>query len=169
MTTEIRRVDAGYELRSTQWVPQPVDRVFAFFSDAANLELLTPKSLQFEILTPNIEMAVGARIDYRLRLLGVPLRWQSEITAWDPPNRFIDEQRRGPYRHWRHEHRFGISKGGTRVQDTVHYAVPGGSVVHVLFVKWQLRHIFRHRARRLQEVLHEHIPDPRAGNDKPGA
>ena len=73
----------------------PLESVFAFFADAANLELLTPGWLHFRILSPlPLAMAAGTRIDYRLRLRGVPIRWQSEITAWEPPYRFVDEQRK---------------------------------------------------------------------------
>lgn len=64
-----------------------------------NLAILTPPWLRFSILTPGpIQMKQGALIDYRLRPRGIPIRWQSEITAWEPPHRFVDEQRRGPYR-----------------------------------------------------------------------
>ena len=91
----------------------PIDQVFSFFADAYNLSVLTPPWLSFQVLTPRpIMMQVGMRIDYRLRIYGLPVRWQSEITAWQPPHRFVDEQRRGPYRLWVHEHRFqevGIS------------------------------------------------------------
>ena len=96
-----------HRIESDVRLAAPLESVFAFFSDAANLELLTPGWLHFRILSPlPLAMAVGTRIDYRLRLRGVPIRWQSEITAWEPPCRFVDEQRRGPYRVWIHEHRF---------------------------------------------------------------
>lgn len=114
------------ERRSEFWTPRPIDTVFPFFADAGNLDDLTPPWLRFEILTPRpIAMRVGARIDYRLRLRGVPIRWQSEITAWDPPHRFVDEQRRGPYRTWWHEHTFKEHDGGTLIGDHVRYASRG--------------------------------------------
>jgi ligand-binding SRPBCC domain-containing protein len=106
---------------------RPVSEVFSFCADAGNLDVITPPWLRFQILTPRpMAMRVGAQIDYRLRLRGLPLRWQSEITVWQPPHRFVDEQRRGPYRAWRHEHTFTAQDGGTLVGDRVRYAVLGG-------------------------------------------
>ncbi|HZA25273.1 MAG TPA: SRPBCC family protein, partial [Dehalococcoidia bacterium] len=87
-----------------QWFPLRPEEVFSFFSDALNLELITPPWLRFKVLTVSpIEMKEGTVIDYRLRLRGIPLRWQSQITVWEPPHRFVDQQRRGPYRLWVHE------------------------------------------------------------------
>jgi ligand-binding SRPBCC domain-containing protein len=83
---------------------------------------------------------------------GVPLRWRSEITAWEPPRRFVDEQRRGPYRLWIHEHTFEALDGGrTLCDDRVRYAVPGGGLANRLLVAPDLRRIFAHRARKLRE------------------
>jgi ligand-binding SRPBCC domain-containing protein len=136
------------------WLKRPVDEVFAFFSDARNLERITPPWVSFRILTPGeIPMRAGALIDYRIRVHGVPLRWQSEITAWDPGRRFVDEQRRGPYRLWIHEHRFSENNGGTLVTDIVTYAVPGGPLVNKLFVANDVAKIFEYRKRRLEEIF----------------
>ena len=112
---------------SDLWVPRPLDEVFAFFSNAANLEMLTPPSLRFRILTPTpIAMRQGTLIDYRIRLHGIAISWQSEITAWSPPQQFVDEQRRGPYRRWVHTHTFAAEGIGTRVSDRVEFDVPFG-------------------------------------------
>jgi ligand-binding SRPBCC domain-containing protein len=135
-------------------LPRPIDEVFAFFADARNLQTLTPPWLRFEILTPgSIEMARGMQIDYRLRLHGLPLRWTSKITAWETPRRFVDEQIRGPYRVWIHEHTFVEGRGGTVVRDDVRYAVPGGALVDRLFVRPDLRRIFDYRHSRLREIF----------------
>ncbi len=120
---------------SEVYLARPIEEVFAFFSDAANLEKLTPPWLNFQILTPRpIPMAVDTRIQYRLRLHGIPIRWESKISAWDPPRRFADDQLRGPYRLWHHEHTFAERDGGTAVRDEVTYAVFGGSLINALFV-----------------------------------
>ena len=139
------------ELSREVWLPRPPEEVFPFFADAGNLDRLTPPWLHFRILTPRpIEMAVGARIDYGLRLHGIPIRWRSEITAWDPPHGFVDEQRRGPYRVWIHRHRFEAHRGGTLVTDDIRYAVPGGRLADRLFVRRDLRRIFDYRTAQLR-------------------
>lgn len=143
-----------FTLRNEVWVPRPIGEVFEFFADAHNLETLTPPMLRFEVLTPApIPMAAGTLIDYQLRLRGIPMRWQSEITAWEPPHRFVDEQRRGPYSLWVHEHTFEEKDGGTLARDIVNYAVPGGALVNRLFVAQDVRGIFEYRTARLLEAL----------------
>lgn len=131
-------------LQSEVWVPRPREGVFEFFSRAENLEALTPNWLHFSVLSPSpTVMKTGTRIRYRLRLHGIPLRWESEITAWELPHRFVDEQRTGPYRLWIHEHRFLEHAGGTRIQDTVQYSVAGGLLVNRVFVAPDLEKDFR--------------------------
>lgn len=138
------------EFTSELWLPRPRDEVFPFFAAAANLEAITPPWLSFRILqsTPPA-MGQGALIDYRLRIRGIPVRWRSEITAWEPPVRFVDEQRKGPYRAWVHEHRFEERDGGTLVFDRVRYAVPGGRLVDRLFVRRDIEAIFAYRRQQL--------------------
>jgi len=144
----------AYDLEREQWFPRPLEEVFAFFADAGNLEAITPPWLGFEVLTPRpIAMRPGTLIDYRLRLRGVPLRWRTEISVWQPPHRFVDEQRRGPYRLWVHEHRFIEVPGGTEIVDRVRYAVPGGRLVERLVVDRDLARIFEYRRRRVAELL----------------
>jgi ligand-binding SRPBCC domain-containing protein len=106
------------------WLPRPIDVVFPFFADASNLERITPRFLKFTVITPApIQMAVGARIRHCLQAHGLPISWESEITAWEPPHRFIDEQIHGPYRLGKHEHRFAGRDAGTEVLDHVNDAV----------------------------------------------
>lgn len=143
-----------FTLDSELWLGRPLQEVFAFFSDPSNLETITPPWLRFEISPPRpLEMRKGTRIDYRLRLHGIPLSWRSEITAWDPPFRFVDEQVRGPYRLWRHEHTFEEKDGGTFVRDHVDYAVPGGLLVQKFVVARDVAQIFDFRSRKLQEIF----------------
>jgi ligand-binding SRPBCC domain-containing protein len=130
--------------------PSTPATTFAFFADARNLERLTPPWLHFEILSPGaVDLEAGSLIDYRLRLRGVPIRWQSEITVWQPPSRFDDVQRKGPYRLWEHTHSFEPIGDGTLVRDLVVYAVPGDVLVNRLVVKPDLERVFDFRARQL--------------------
>lgn len=129
-----------------QWLARPVEEVFPFFADARNLQAITPPWLDFQVLTPGpVEMRAGALIDYKLRIRGVPLRWRTHIKEWVPPHRFVDEQVRGPYRQWIHEHTFTARDGGTLARDVVHYAVPGGALVDRLFVRRDVERIFAFR------------------------
>lgn len=141
-------------LHVEQWLPRSRAEVFPFFADAANLQALTPPWVGFTILTSlPIDMRVGAIIDYKLRIRGFPVRWTTEITAWEPPFRFVDEQRTGPYRQWIHEHRFEEKDGGTLVIDHVRYRAPGGGLVERLFVKPDVERIFAYRRQRLSDLF----------------
>ncbi|MFW6089817.1 MAG: SRPBCC family protein [Gemmatimonadota bacterium] len=129
----------------------PPEAVFPFFADVANLERITPPFLRFRVLTPMpVEIREGTILDYRLRVRGVPVRWRTRIRAWEPPHRFVDEQIRGPYRRWIHEHRFEALPGGTRMVDEIDYAAPGGRAVERLFVDRDVERIFAYRARFLE-------------------
>lgn len=135
-----------FTLEQEQWLPVPREVVFPFFADAANLEMITPPWVGFEILSPTpIAKRPGAIIDYRIRSHHLALRWRTEITSWDPPARFVDEQKKGPYRQWIHTHTFEERDGGTLCRDHVEYAVPGGAPFHALFVKRDVRRIFAYR------------------------
>lgn len=141
-------------LERSTLVRRPLAEVFPFFADPANLEALTPPWLNFRILTPlPVVMRPGVLIDYRISLRGLPLTWRSEITAWEPPHRFVDEQRRGPYRLWVHEHLFRERSGGTEIVDRVRYAILGGRLIGRLFVDRDLSRIFDHRQRRIAELV----------------
>lgn len=135
-------------------LPAPLDHIFEFFSQARNLETLTPSWLRFEILTEEpITMAPGTLIDYRIRWRRIPLRWRTEIEVWDPPHRFVDRQVRGPYRLWRHEHRFVERDGGTSVIDRVEYAPFGGTLAQRLLVARDVERIFEYRHRVLGRLF----------------
>lgn len=140
-----------FQLSTTAWLPNPVDEVFPFFGDAHNLDILTPPWLSFEILTPRpIPMHAGTLIDYRIKLRGMPMRWRTRISLWEPNRRFVDEQLRGPYLEWIHTHTFASVDGGTLMGDTVRYRVPGGALVNRFFVQHDVERIFRYRLEALR-------------------
>jgi ligand-binding SRPBCC domain-containing protein len=139
--------------QTEQVLAAPLASVFSFFSDAANLEAITPPSLRFRILTPPpIEMFEGALIRYRLALHGVPMTWLTRIEEWHPERCFVDRQLRGPYAMWVHRHTFEPHPRGTRVHDRVNYALPLDPLsraAHALFVRPQVRNIFAYRRQAL--------------------
>ncbi len=143
-----------FTVETRVFLPRPLDVVFPFFADAGNLESITPPWLRFEVLTPlPITMCAGAIIQYRLALHGIAVRWHTEITVWEPPFRFVDEQRLGPYRKWIHEHTFAECVGGSEMRDFVRYLVPGGWLGNSLFVRRDVRRIFEYRARKMRDLL----------------
>ena len=142
-----------HELHSSVTIPVPIDTVFSFFSRAENLNDITPPWLHFRISTPPpVSMAEGTIIDWRLKLYSVPIHWRSKITEWNPPFSFTDEQIKGPFMAWKHNHHFSETEKGTEVKDRVRYAVPGfvfEPLIHWIFVKNQLETLFDYRRRQL--------------------
>lgn len=158
-----------YHFHDELWLPRTRDEVFPFFADAKNLGKITPPWVQFKILTQTpITMRPGTLIDYRIRVHGFPVRWQTEITEWNPPSHFADVQLRGPYTQWHHMHRFEEKNGGTLCIDDVEYRPRGGALIHRLFVRRDVERIFAHRRQRLIELfppVHRETPDvPHAGH-----
>lgn len=151
-----------YTLERTQLIPRPLSEVFPFFSDAKNLEAITPAFLQFKILTPGpIPMQAGTLIDYRIRLLGMPMFWRTKIETFEPPLRFSDTQVRGPYRLWHHTHEFLETADGTLMTDHVRYQMPFGplgTLVHALWTRRTLERIFDYRFQKVAELLGERVP-----------
>ena len=136
-------------------VSAPLDRTFAFFADASNLQQLTPPWLHFRIRsTTPVVMRAGEEIDYRIRLHGVTIPWRSRIDVWEPGVRFVDRQIAGPYRWWSHEHWFLAVHGGTCVMDRVEY-VPRLRWVSAGIVRRDLERIFQFRRAALQRVFRE--------------
>jgi hypothetical protein len=145
-------------LRREQRLPGTPAEVFPFFADAHNLEAITPPWLAFRVTTPQpIEMRVGALIEYRLRLRGLPIAWLTRIEDWTPGVRFVDTQLSGPYRLWHHTHEFEpAAGGGTLMRDTVRYALPFwplSEIAHTLVVRRDLAEIFDFRAQEVARRL----------------
>jgi ligand-binding SRPBCC domain-containing protein len=112
----------------------------------------------FEVISPLPDrMHQGLLATYRVRpFLGVPVVWVSEITVVQEPHRFVDEQRRGPYRMWRHEHRFREIAGGVAIEDDVDYELSFGllgDLVNVVGVRRQLHRIFAYRRATLARMF----------------
>jgi ligand-binding SRPBCC domain-containing protein len=145
-------------LERAQRLELPAERAFGFFTDARNLEAITPPWLDFRLATRGpIEMRPGAVIEYRLKLHGVPVRWRTRIEAWEPPVRFVDVQVRGPYALWEHTHAFEPDgELAVVIRDRIRYALPFGPlgrIAHAAFVKRDLDRIFDYRQRAVAERL----------------
>lgn len=135
-------------LDRTTRVPRPLEEVFPFFANARNLERITPPGMGFRITSSHpLEMRRNLMIDYQLRISGLPFRWRSQITEWNPPHSFVDEQLKGPYAEWVHRHEFLAEGGHTLMRDVVRYRLPFGVLGNLALplVKRQLRAIFDYR------------------------
>jgi len=145
-----------HRLEREQWLRAPQERVVAFFSDAHNLDAITPPWVHFRVRTPRpIEMRVDLRLEYSLRLAGIPCYWRTRIASWDPPRGFVDVQERGPYALWQHRHRFEVAGDGILVADEIRYALPLaplGELAHPI-VRAALAAIFDYRFGRVREIF----------------
>ncbi len=134
-------------------VPAPLHETFEFFADARNLEHLTPPWLRFDIRTPGVlAMRQGLVIDYRISIYGMPIPWQTRIDVWEPGVRFVDHQVRGPYRWWRHDHRFEAAGDRTRVIDHVEY-LPRARWISGALVRRDVERIFAYRTDALERLF----------------
>lgn len=135
-------------------VPIPRDEVFEFFSDAWNLEKITPRELNFNIITKRpFEIKKGALIEYQLKLFGLKFAWLTQISEWNPPDVFVDEQLKGPYKYWHHTHRFYQENGNTVIEDEVKYKLPfyPFGELALPFIKIQLERIFNFREKIIKK------------------
>jgi ligand-binding SRPBCC domain-containing protein len=147
---------ADHVLEARIWLARPRPEVFAFFADPRNLLRLTPPRLRLRLRTDDATLAAGAVLDFRMRWLGVPLRWRSYVREYDPPYRFVDVQVRGPWARWEHRHLFLEEAGGTWVEDRVTYRLPLGPLgrlAHRALVERQLRALWAYRQARLGDLV----------------
>ncbi len=153
---KVRTLTADRVLERSQVVPVDVEKAFAFFADARNLEVITPPWLRFRILEAPRTLGRGSLLAYRLRLFGLPIPWRTEIVEWRPPFGFTDVQLAGPYRRWEHTHRLRPVDGGTEIYDRVVYRLPyepfAGLLAPVTVRPW-LTAIFDYRARQTKARL----------------
>jgi ligand-binding SRPBCC domain-containing protein len=156
-----------YRLHRQQLVGGSLAEVFSFFKSPVNLQVITPPWLGFRVMqSPDTEVREGTHIAYRLRLHGVPIRWESRITEFQENTMFADEQLVGPYRYWYHRHLFRSVPGGVVIEDDVQYQLPFGvlgQIAHAAFVRRQLGQIFDYRA----QVIAARFPytDSQPGDD----
>ena len=147
-----------YQLKTKQFVKTDMATCWDFFSDPKNLSKITPQSMGFIVRTelPD-KMYEGLMIEYTVRpMLGIPMNWITEIKAVKEGQFFIDEQRKGPYAIWHHEHHFKEVDGGVEMTDIVSYEVPFGilgKLVHPIIVKPKLDQIFKYRTKKVDEIF----------------
>ena len=147
-----------YNLKTVQFLPCSLEKAWDFFSSPANLATITPKELNFKILSKELtSMYPGQIFEYKVHpVLGIPLYWMTEITHVVENKYFVDEQRFGPYTMWHHQHHFKVVEGGVEMTDIVHYKLPMwilGDIANAFFVKSQLQKIFDYRFKKVDEMF----------------
>ena len=149
------------EFIAEHWFPLPIEEVFSFFKEPKNLEKITPDYLHFKVLNQSsAEIIEGTKINYCLRLHGIPIWWQSKIIDWQPNSKFSDTQTHGPYKYWHHRHEFLEKDEGTLMRDYIQYKVPFGVLGNSLVGHWirkDLENIFNYRRKKIQEIFKDRI------------
>jgi ligand-binding SRPBCC domain-containing protein len=147
------------QLPRTTHIPADISTVFPFFAEPANLGRITPPQMRFRIVrSPGRTLRAGDRIEYTIRVAGVPLTWVTLITEWIENVRFVDVQERGPYAKWEHTHAFEVVSGGVKMTDAVEFDMPLGPIGGFFcgwFVRRQLAAIFDYRERVICEIFRE--------------
>ncbi len=148
-----------FTLERVQLLPISLKEAWEFFSSAGNLSKITPPEMNFVILTKlsDAPIVAGMKIDYKVSpMLGIPLKWRTEITGVVPLQRFTDRQEIGPYKLWEHTHTFEEISGGVKMTDVVNYALPFGVLGllgHAIFVRGKLNDIFNFRYNKLLDLF----------------
>ena len=148
-----------YRLKSIQKIPTKLEDAWAFFSNPHNLLAITPPFLNLKVTNEIFgnEAYAGQVITYTVKpLFGIPVSWMTEITHIDKLRLFVDEQRKGPYQLWHHQHHFKAIEGGVEMTDMVHYRLPFGvlgNLAHAITVKNKLEEIFKYRYFKINEVF----------------
>lgn len=146
-----------HSFKIVQQLPIPVKQAWDFFSHPGNLQLITPADFEFKVLTKleDRPIYVGQTIDYTVRpLFNIRMRWTTLITRVEEEVLFIDEQQRGPYRYWQHQHHFRAVSGGTEMTDELNYEVPGwlaGDVINAILVNNKIKKLFDYRCMKIAE------------------
>jgi ligand-binding SRPBCC domain-containing protein len=146
-------------LKSVQKIPTSVEEAWAFFSNAKNLLHITPPFLNLKVTSAlsDEEVFAGQSMTYKVKpILNIPLSWTTEITEVERLKLFVDEQKKGPYKLWRHQHHFKEIEGGVEMTDLVVYELPFGllgNIVHAITAKKKLRQIFTYRYYKINELF----------------
>jgi ligand-binding SRPBCC domain-containing protein len=161
-----------HHFRIVQKIPIPVKQAWDFFSHPGNLQLITPPAFQFKILTNLGDRPIytGQVIDYTVRpIFNIRMRWTTLITRVEEESLFIDEQTRGPYRYWKHEHYFRPVDGGTEMTDLLAYEVPGwvaGDILNALLIRSEIESLFDYRHKKIEERFSGRELQPLPGRDQ---
>ena len=147
-----------YQLRTKQELPISLEKAWKFFSDPKNLKDITLNEMNFNIISgADKSIYAGQIIQYKVSpVLGINLKWVTEITHVKENEYFVDEQRFGPYSLWHHKHFFKKINGGILMEDIVDYKIPYGLIgqfAHVIFVKKKLEKIFNYRHTKLEKLF----------------
>ena len=146
-------------LKSIQKVPVSIEEAWKFFSNPHNLLAITPPFLNLKMTNELFgeEVYAGQVMTYTVKpLFGIPLQWMTEITHVERLKLFVDEQRKGPYQLWHHQHHFKSIEGGVEMTDLVHYRLPLGllgNAMNSITVKNKLREIFTYRYFKVNEIF----------------
>jgi ligand-binding SRPBCC domain-containing protein len=147
-----------HRLYREQIIPSPPERVWDYFCDPNNLNIITPPDMNFEILAGgDVRMYEGQLIEYRVEFIkSIRSRWLTEISHVRACEYFVDEQRLGPYHFWYHEHVFEEASSGTFMKDRVTYVVPFGflgDMVNHFWIAGRLKHIFDYRQQMILDLF----------------
>ncbi|RYM33816.1 hypothetical protein ERX46_07565 [Brumimicrobium glaciale] len=147
-----------YQLKHKQFVPTDLETCWDFFSSPNNLKKITPSYMGFHVKNEIPEkMYEGLMIEYTVTpMLNIPMNWITEITKVEHLSYFVDEQRKGPYKIWHHEHHFRKVEGGVEMEDILSYVIPFGifgKIAHALFVKSKVKEIFEFRNKKVLEIF----------------
>lgn len=150
-----------FTLKTHQIVKTSLDEAWDFFSSPANLKVITPPTMGFDIITKEVadKMYEGQIIAYKVKpLLGIPMTWVTEITHVKDHQFFVDEQRKGPYSMWHHEHHFKDVTEGVEMIDIISYIPPMGflgTIANQILIKNQLKTIFDFRFQKVEALFNK--------------
>tara|TARA_Y100001934_G_scaffold67083_1_gene83241 strand:- start:231 stop:716 length:486 start_codon:yes stop_codon:yes gene_type:complete len=147
-----------FKLKYSQKLPISLNEAWDFLSSPKNLELITPRHMDFNITDWDEKKAYpGQIIQYTVKpLLGVKINWVTEITQVKDKEFFIDEQRFGPYSFWHHKHFLKEIENGILIEDVIHYKIPLGPIgvlINFLFINSKLNSIFKYRKQELIKIF----------------